>query len=126
VSDLDLTGRWTGVYFYPDDDIPPNGFTADLIERGGHISGRTSERSELRLGQTLGAEIEGQRNAVAVAFTKIPDDGSPIIEYAGELSPDGQSLSGTWTIIGDWSGTFRMDRRSDAATTARTRVAQAD
>ena len=44
----DLTGRWTGVYFYPDDsawnandNYPPTPFTAELVDDHGVIIGST-------------------------------------------------------------------------------------
>lgn len=126
MSELDLTGRWAGVYFYPNDDLPATAFTAALEEVNGHLSGLTAEPDSRRPGRTLEAEIEGQRTGPSVVFTKQPDGGRPSIEYVGEISPDGQSVVGTWTIIDNWSGTFRMDRRSPGATAARTREAQAD
>lgn len=126
MSDLDITGRWTGVYFYPGDAMPETAFTAILEEVNGHVSGLTAEPDRWHPGRTLEAEVEGQRTGMSAVFAKLPDGGRTTIEYAGELSPDGLSLAGTWTIIGDWSGTFRMDRRRDGATVARTLVAQAD
>lgn len=125
MSGPDLTGRWAGAYFYAGDALPPTAFTAALEEVNGHVSGLTAEPDSWHPGRTLEAEIEGQRTGTSVAFTKLPDGGRTTIEYVGEISPDGQSVVGTWAIIGDWSGTFRMDRRGDGASIAVTRTAQA-
>lgn len=120
-EETNLTGRWTGVYFYPEDgfwnandNYPPTPFAADLVDDLGLISGTTLEpdltgpvrHAEIR------ASLEGRRSASELSFTKYPD--SPRqdpIHYAGIVSADGNSIEGTWIIPGEWSGTFRMKRK---------------
>ena len=118
---LDLTGRWTGVYFYPDDDAwnaddtwPPTPFTAELVDDAGVVSGSTLEpdltgpppRTDIR------ASLEGSHGGGELRFVKYPD--SPRqepIHYTGIIAPDGNSISGQWVIPGNWSGAFRMQRK---------------
>lgn len=125
---LDLTGRWTGVYFYPDDhpwnandDYPPTPFTAELVDDAGAISGSTLEpdltgptpRADIR------ASLEGSHAGGELRFVKYPD--SPRqdpIHYTGVIAPDGNSISGQWVIPGNWSGTFRMQRKPAPAAAA--------
>ena len=117
-----LAGGWTGIYFYPhhpehnpDDSRPPTPFTADLTEREGKLSGRTSE-PDLEAGDgVVLASIAGRRRGTAVVFTKTPDGGRDAIVYIGQVAPDGDRVEGEWHIPNDWSGTFRMDRISGRA-----------
>lgn len=117
----DLSGHWTGVYFYPDDNLynanddnPPTPFTAELLDDHGVVSGSTLEPD--LAGPVAGGEvralIEGSRTSAELRFTKYPD--SPRqdpIHYTGLVSADGNAVSGDWVIPGEWSGTFRMQRR---------------
>lgn len=114
-----LTGAWTGVYFYPlhpvsnpDDLWPPVGFRADIVERGGRISGATTEPRD---GGDLKAVIEGERHGSHVAFLKTPEGGRTPIAYEGSLTPNGNQIDGRWTIHSQWSGSFRMQRADVAA-----------
>ena len=119
---LDLTGRWTGVYFYPidpelnpEDDLPPTAFTAELRDVAGHVTGTTLEPD--MFGEPgdppIPATLEGHRLDGQLTFTKFPDGGGQLhsIDYLGAISGDGNSISGQWIIHGVWSGTFRMQRR---------------
>lgn len=119
---FDLTGRWSGVYFYPvdpdwnpDDDLPPTPFTADLKDAGGRVTGTTLEPDVLGPpgSPPIPATIEGERMGTRLDFTKFPDGGGQThsIDYHGDISADGNVVSGDWIIHGDWSGTFRMQRR---------------
>ncbi|MFW2343334.1 hypothetical protein [Brevundimonas sp.] len=115
---LDLSGRWAGVFFYPDgapDDFVPTSFLAILDEHGSHFTGQTTERDYWSsAGSDLHAVLEGQRTGLSLAFTKIPDGGRITIEYVGELTPDGHTIRGRWHILGNWSGTFEMRRQAAA------------
>lgn len=130
---IDLSGRWTGVYFYPiheeanpDDDLPPTPFTAELEDRDGHVTGATVEPDLFGPpgAPPIPANLEGDHHGDRLTFTKFPDGGGQIhtIDYDGNISADGESISGTWIIHGEWSGTFRMQRRTvdDLATTETT------
>ncbi len=118
----DLTGRWTGVYFYPvdpevnpDDDWPPTPFTAVLLDAGGRITGSTLEPDTLGPDGSppIAAVLEGHHLEGQLIFTKFPDSERQIdtIDYVGEISGDGNSIGGRWIIHGDWSGTFQMQRK---------------
>jgi hypothetical protein len=131
-----LSGRWTGVYFYPvdvefnpHDDLPPTPFEAEIRDAGGEISGSTLEPHALGPpgAAPIPARIEGHHFDGQLIFTKFPDGGGQLhsIDYIGAISGDGNSVAGRWVIHGDWSGTFQMQRRLtpvsaalDVATTA--------
>lgn len=122
----DLSGPWTGVYFYPEDTTwnandayPPTPFTAEIVDDHGLVSGATLEPDLTGPVRNLEirASIEGRRAGAELRFTKYPD--SPRqdpIHYTGEISGDGNSIDGHWVIPGDWSGTFRMQRRASSVT----------
>ena len=64
------------------------------------------------------AEIVGNRDARSVDFTKIyidPEEGyeNPV-DYVGQLSPDGLTVSGMWSLL-DMNGTFEMYRDAGLA-----------
>lgn len=119
---IDLTGRWTGVYFYPvdadwnaDDDLPATPFTAELMDRGGYLTGATVEPDLTGPpgAPPIEATLEGDRSGLRIGFTKTPAGRQThTIDYQGEISADGDMIDGVWIIHGNWSGTFRMQRRS--------------
>lgn len=122
MGETNLTGRWTGVYFYPvdpelnpGDDLPPTPFTAELRDVDGHVTGTTLEPDVFGPPDAapIPATLEGHRLDGRLTFTKFPDGGRQIhsIDYLGSISGDGNSVSGQWIIHGEWSGTFRMQRR---------------
>lgn len=119
---IDLTGRWTGVYFYPidaelnaADDLPATPFTAELTDRGGYLTGTTVEPDLTGPpgSPPIEATLEGDRSGLRIGFTKTPAGRQThTIDYHGAVSADGDMIDGVWIIHGDWSGTFRMQRRS--------------
>jgi hypothetical protein len=119
---VDLTGRWTGVYFYPhdpdcnaNDNMPATPFTAELTDMAGVVIGKTIEPDLLYPdGAEVRAVVEGRHDGARLTFTKTPDgrDRDHVILYEGDISPDRNAISGRWTIPGDWSGDFRMQRRT--------------
>ncbi len=108
---LDLSGEWLGVYSYPR-DLAPVSFSASLRERGGRLSGSIAEMQGRRI-----AAIEGRRIRFVVTWLKSYEhrDIDHDIQYEGEVSADGEEISGVWTIFSDWSGTFLMVRQPRAA-----------
>jgi hypothetical protein len=120
--DLDLSGRWTGLFNYPR-GLPPVGFEADLREVGGCFTGTISEPDDdpQGTGRGLQAIVEGQRQDSAVTFAKIYEDAErrpePVF-YSGTLQSDGNEISGRWEIQGQWSGTFLMIREAGVAEAA--------
>lgn len=132
MGETNLTGRWTGVYFYPPDpianpfdDMAPTPFTAQLLDVAGHVTGQTVE-PDLLSGPgapDIHATLEGDRSGSTLTFTKFPDGWQThTIDYIGRISADGATISGDWIIHGDWSGAFRMQRRdvSDTLSVERT------
>lgn len=122
MTTADLSGRWTGVYFYPVDaefnpydDLPPTPFEAQLRDAGGEVTGSTLEPDALGPADALPipARLEGHHFDGQLVFTKFPDGGGQThsIDYIGSISTDGNSIAGRWVIHGDWSGTFRMQRK---------------
>ena len=106
---IDLSGRWSGFYSYPV-ALPPVAFEAELREVAGRLTGTTSESED---GRPLNAVLDGHRSGRSVRFAKMyeaADEGYDTVEYVGELSEDGNEISGRWRISGIWSGTFLMVR----------------
>jgi hypothetical protein len=120
-ANLDLSGRWTGMFNYPG-PFPPVAFEAELREVGGCFTGTVSEPDDdPRGGGTLQAIVEGQRQGSAVTFAKIYENAERMPEpvfYSGTVQPDGNEISGRWEIPGHWSGTFLMIRDSGVAEAA--------
>jgi hypothetical protein len=125
----DLNGAWTGVYFYPDEDLSTP-FVATLIEAGGGISGMTEERDNYEIfgSPIVYANLSGSRDGQTVAFRKTyenaPDDQSPI-DYEGDVNTELTRIEGQWTIPGVWSGRFLMTRavgRNDNAVERTTEI----
>jgi len=118
---LDVTGYWDGIFNYPR-TMPPNAFTADLREDHGRIVGETCEPSDSPHDQAseLHALIEGMRSGADVTFTKFYDSTRRLdpIAYRGTLSADATEINGTWSIPGNWSGTFIMVRTTREAVLA--------
>lgn len=108
-----LGGNWEGAYQYssaPDaGDFP---FKARLLVKDDALTGIIVEEN-LRLQGRSQADLTGTLAGRTVAFTKSYRDTSGgysnPVEYRGELSADGQTISGTWTLPHD-SGTFTMTR----------------
>lgn len=120
---LDLSGTWDGMFVYPQDTLPKTPFVAEISEEAGVISGKTLE-PDLYSNSTLKAEFVGCRSERVVDFTKsysTPLEGyeSPI-DYVGQLSEDGQIVTGSWTMQ-DWSGQFEMTRQTQINTNVETR-----
>lgn len=112
----DVTGRWEGIFNYPR-TMPPSGFTADLVEQAGAIIGETQERGDEgpSRGGELVAVVEGERIGSSVRFTKRYHDlvrAHYAVRYDGTLSPEGDEITGEWTIPGVWSGSFIMVRQA--------------
>ena len=121
----DLTGRWTGVYFYPVDpvqnpfdDCPPTPFVAELRDAEGVVTGTTSEPDVMYGNADIPSVIDGSHDGSTLRFAKFSDarEGfEEAIHYEGAISNDGQTIQGRWSIPGWWSGEFRMQRQSGAA-----------
>lgn len=109
-----LTGVWQGLFSYPR-MYRAAGFTATLIEAGGHLSGSTTEIGVggPRDGTAVSAFLSGRRTGPRVAFTKQyegPEPPNHAVEYEGTLTDDGMEIDGRWFIPGSWAGRFLMIR----------------
>ncbi len=118
---LDLSGEWSGIYNYPA-AAPPVSFTASIAESGGMLSGDISEVME---NVPRSSAIQGRRAGLAVTWLKSYQhrDVDYDVQYEGAVSGDGDEISGRWTIVGVWSGTFLMVRQSRAAIAQQREVA---
>ena len=110
---LNMTGSWDGVFAYPRDALPVTPFVAEFSDLAGSLTGSTLE-PDLYRSEAARANLVGHRAGRSVDFTKTYDRrgreyASPI-DYVGQLSADGQAITGSWTMQ-DWSGTFEMTRQ---------------
>ena len=110
-----LTGVWDGQFSYPR-LLAPNTFTAIILEFGGAISGTVHEvaATGATKGQTVTAAIDGARTGQSVTFTKIYDPEGRRhkhpVRYDGVVDAKATRITGTWKILGMWSGSFIMTR----------------
>jgi hypothetical protein len=110
-----LTGVWDGRFSYPR-LLAPNTFTAVILEFGGALSGTVHEVAATgkTKGQTVIATLSGSRSGGAVAFIKIYDPSAGRhkhpVNYEGTVNADATEITGTWTIPGNWAGSFIMVR----------------
>jgi len=111
---LNMTGMWEGTYVYPAFVGPTTPFVANFVDQDGHVSGSTIEPNNLGIPgepEELEASLVGNRQGRAVDFTKsylgwaIEDQ----IDYVGQLSEDGETITGVWSNA-DMDGTFEMHR----------------
>ncbi|MEM6585527.1 MAG: hypothetical protein AAF692_07205 [Pseudomonadota bacterium] len=114
---FDLTGKWDGVFQYPQDHMPTTPFLAEIVEEAGAFSGTTIE-PDLYNDSSANARINGHRSGRSVDFTKSyggRDRGyeNPV-DYVGQLSEDGLTITGVWSLK-DWNGTFEMAREEGIA-----------
>jgi hypothetical protein len=113
--DTDLTGTWHGQYSYPA-KLPPEFFTATLLERPGLLGGSIQETIQhgKSAGKTLYASVHGRREGNAVTFTKTYETPPRrhSVQYEGKLNAEATEIEGRWTIPGAWSGRFLMIRSS--------------
>jgi hypothetical protein len=115
MSRSSLTGSWSGAYRYPRGILPETVFSAVIEERDGALVGSTQEPNVLRRtpGAVITADIDGVRRGLDVTFTKYMDGSGGMrhaIRYGGTADAKLTRIDGTWTIPGDWSGTFFMTR----------------
>jgi hypothetical protein len=64
-------------------------------------------------GKILTATISGKVTSNEVTFLKTYDlqiGGYDVVQYQGLIGDEGLEIAGTWTIPGNWSGTFIMIR----------------
>lgn len=124
--DTDLTGLWSGEYWYAGVSYPTP-FTAHLIDSGGELSGTTLEPNRFASGAPaeLSAVIDGARSDLSVRFTKVYDAAPGVhrlpIHYSGSVDASFTLIDGGWTFARPSypEGRFilvRVTRRAAAAT----------
>lgn len=109
-----LTGVWSGYYGY-DGQSARVPFQAKVSAAGASFAGTTIEPNTFGEPSTmfLTANVVGQAGAGgAVSFVKTYDGTggqSHSVEYRGTLAPNGQCISGAWSI-GEAKGPFQVCR----------------
>jgi hypothetical protein len=104
-----------GSFSYPSSLGPTTPFLAKLEDDGGSLRGTTIEPNTIgNESDQLEAIISGSRSGNAVDFTKVYDgasDAAHAVDYVGQLSGDGNSISGVWSLA-ETDGTFEMHREA--------------
>ena len=125
---LNLSGRWQGQYSYVGRKKEPVPFSATLNESNSWLDGLIEEvgtAGEAK-GRAIAATVQGRRTGRSVTWIKIYHGSFRLydaVQYAGEISEDGQEIEGSWTIHGNSIGRFLMLRQGDQAVARRKRVA---
>ena len=113
----DLTGLWSGEYWYAG-HAAPTPFSAHIIDTGGSLSGTTLEPATFGLPglAELSADITGARGALNVSFTKVYHAAQGVhrdpISYAGTVDGKLTSIEGDWRLPSGFSGRFVLVRAS--------------
>lgn len=103
---MNITGAWLGTYWQ--DDYPTR-FEATFSQGGNVLSGSILDDNYLGEAQ-LSGEVVGR----SIRFTKRYLTSSPNpIDYAGTLSEDENSMSGTWKIGRAFSGRWEAHRSNN-------------
>lgn len=112
---LNLSGLWMGSFGYPGGQGPTTPFLASLTDEEGSLRGTTIEPNTIgRSSDQLEAVLSGSRSGTSVDFTKMYDgesDAAHAVDYVGRLSPDGNSITGVWSLE-NLDGTFEMHREA--------------
>ena len=110
---LNMTGMWEGTFAYPAFQGPTTPFVARIDDSEGSLSGSIIEPNTIGFAsEELEAVLAGTREARSVDFTKTYDgssDAAHAVDYVGQLSEDGDTVSGVWSL-GEIDGTFEMHR----------------
>lgn len=122
----DLSGYWSGEYWYDGGMGSLTQFAAHIKDVGGSFEGTTLESADIGQGlRELTACVTGSRDGANVEFIKRYDAGQSIhrepIFYAGTIDADLTFIEGRW-LLTEWiyrlTGGFRMKRGSQGATAA--------
>jgi hypothetical protein len=118
--DSDLTGLWSGEYWY-DGGGQPTPFSAHLVDSLGTITGTTLEPNTFAHPGLieLSADISGTRGELSVRFTKLyhaaPGVHRDPIRYSGTVDPNFTMIDGDWRLPQGFSGRFVLVRVSRGA-----------
>jgi len=124
---LNLSGHWQGQYSYVGRQKEPVPFSANLNESNSWLDGLIEEvgtAAEAR-GRPIAATVQGRRTGRSVTWIKIYHGSFRLydaVQYAGEVSEDGQEIEGSWTIHGNSRGRFLMLRQSGQAAAQKKRM----
>ncbi|MEZ6031400.1 MAG: hypothetical protein R3C46_16870 [Hyphomonadaceae bacterium] len=116
----DLTGLWSGEYWYGH-TARPTPFSAHIIDSGGTISGTTLEPATFGSPHLieLSADISGSRGDLTVRFTKIYHPAPGVhrlpIYYSGTVDEKLTLIDGDWRFPDGFSGRFVLVRASRGA-----------
>jgi hypothetical protein len=111
----DLTGTWRGAYSYSNPGRPVE-FVLTLEVAGGACHGRTEEPNTFghpsapKLFANIQCSLTTGPGPPRLAMRKVYDGTggqSHGVDYVGELSADGRSITGTWSLAGS-SGRFTL------------------
>jgi hypothetical protein len=118
--DSDLTGLWSGEYWYVGLAMAPVPFSAHIVDVGGSISGTTLEPNTFAHPGLieLSADVSGSRGELTVQWNKLyhPAPGAhrdPIF-YSGTIDPKFTMIDGEWRAQG-LAGRFVLARISRGA-----------
>jgi len=123
---LNLSGHWQGQYSYVGRQQQPVPFSANLSESGSWLDGLIEEvgtAGDAR-GRPIAASVQGRRTGRSVTWIKLYHGNFryyDAVQYAGEISADGQEIEGRWTIHGNSTGRFLMLRQGGSAATRKKR-----
>ena len=117
-----LSGRWIGVYRYPEGDANPVAEFVDtplsitLEDNDGAVGGSSEEPDApppVGGAGMIVCRIEGEHRLGRIRFTKTPLNHPTLrpVLYEGEISRDGRRISGHWNLPDTWSGTFDLVRQ---------------
>jgi hypothetical protein len=110
---LNMTGMWEGTFAYPAFEGPTTPFVVHIADVDGVLSGSIIEPNTIGYASDeLEALLSGNRQGRAVDFTKTYDgssDAAHAVDYVGQLSDDGDSVTGVWSLA-ELDGTFEMHR----------------
>jgi hypothetical protein len=110
---VNLTGFWSGSYWYfvPGEPVVP--FLANIDHTSGVLTGSISEPDlHFGSGMRLKAILMGQLDGSSVSFAKAYDGAGPLayrVDYDGVVSDDGRIIRGSWYLTGEQGG-FEMSR----------------
>jgi len=112
-----LTGEWSGKFYYPNNEGSLNPFLARIQDHNGNLSGDITEPNLVgQIGDYLYAKISGSCEGREVTFLKTYDgqgDFAHVVHYNGALNESLEIITGFWHID-DYSGSFKMRRNTDA------------
>jgi hypothetical protein len=110
---LNLSGFWSGRYWYNDALDPDAAFIMVLRDEGAKFSGEITEPNMVGISSDfLRAVVTGTRSGQSVEFAKVYDGASDLahrVDYFGSLSEDGLKLTGYW-LLEQFSGGFEATR----------------